>query len=134
MQDPVTEIFGYILVAVGVLLAVREQAEYTRHRGSLFVTTHRYWRRLVISVILGLIGSLFVVYARQLLPHRVTAYTTFVFCLMSLSLLLLVLVALDALETARNAASHSISELHRAVEEQRLRKLAEQAREESSRE
>jgi heme exporter protein D len=129
MIDPVTEIFGYILVGVGLLLAVREQVEFSRRKitGSWFVTPHRYRRRLVVSVILALIGSLFVFHARALIPMRVGTYVIYVFVLMGLSLLLMVLVIVDVMETARNAAKHSLTDLQRAIDEQRrLRQEAAQ--------
>ena len=123
MSDPVTEIFGYILVGVGLLLAAREQVEYSRRKitGSWFVTLARYRRRLVISVILAIIGSLFVVQARNLIPVRVGTFMIYVAVLLTLALLLMILVLMDVLDTARTAAKHSMEDLHRAIEEQRRR-------------
>ena len=123
MNDPVTEIFGYILVAVGILLAVREHYEFARRHvtGSHFVTGRRYRRRLVVSFVMGLIGSLFVLQARALIPLKVHAYMIFVFVLMGLALLLMLLVIVDVMDTARTAAKQSMVDLHRAVEEQKKR-------------
>ena len=128
MSDPITEIFGYILVGVGILLAAREHYEYARREisGSHFATGSRYRRRLVVSVILGCIGSLFVAHARAVIPLQVRTYMVFVFVLMGLALLLMVLVVIDVMDTARTAAKFSMTDLQRALEEQRRKAEAEE--------
>lgn len=126
MSDPVTEIFGYILFAVALLLAIREQIEYSRRdteKQMWLVTPRRYRRRMLVSVVLGIIGGLFVVHARQLIPLRVGTYVMFIFGLMSLSLILVLLVVIDVIDTARTAASSSMRDLQRAIEEEKKRQL-----------
>lgn len=118
MSAIASQVFGWLLICVAVMLAVWELCAYRRrHDASWLVTPRRLRRRAFIAFLLALIGTLFVIESRGLIPHTPTAFVSYVSALMLSALLLLVLSAADAAETARNAAAHSMSEFERAVQE-----------------
>jgi hypothetical protein len=126
MTDRLSDTFGAILIGVAVLLAVWEQIAYS-HRGteSWLVTKRRYRRRLLVSVVLAVVGTLIVLESRRLIDiHRVPMLMVYVFSLTGLSLVLLILAVVDVTDTARNAARHSLSVLAKTVGEKRVAESA----------
>lgn len=119
VTDPVSEVFGYVLVAAAVLLAIRESHVY-RSRGpdSWLITRRRYRRRVLVSIVLGLVGAMIAAWGRGVVDFRdpmtggpnPTPFTIYVLVLTGLSFFLVILAFLDFVETSRNAARHALEE------------------------
>lgn len=119
MSDPVSEVFGYVMAAAAVLLAVRERHAF-RHRGAdaWLITRRRYRRRLFISAVLFSVGIMLAAWGRGAIEFRDAAtgalnplpFTIFVFALTGLALLLIILAGVDFTETASNASRHALEE------------------------
>lgn len=133
-DDWVTDTFGMIVAAVAVLFVIREHMIF-RHRTEAdrwLYTARRYRRRILIALVLAATGVLMVFEARGIIPIRdVRFFTGFVFSITISCLLLVVLAAMDVIETARSAVEYSIRESKQAFEERQeelrqLQKLQQQ--------
>jgi hypothetical protein len=116
-----TETFGYILVVSAVVLAVWEARAYANRDGEAWlVTRRRYRRRLLVCVVLAAIGVVFALEGRGVLPtQRVPVLMAYVAGLGTLSILLVILAAIDLLDTLRSAADQSVREFGRSVDQGR---------------
>jgi uncharacterized membrane protein YidH (DUF202 family) len=118
MNDKLSEIFGYILMASAVVLAVWETYAFrNRAEDAWLITRRRYRRRVLVSGVLILVGVLICVEARGVINiHRVAPLTIYVFTLTGLSLLLVVLALADFADTAQTARRHFMREVESSPE------------------
>lgn len=118
MNDKLSEIFGYILMASAVVLAAWEYFAFsTRAEDAWLITRRRYRRRILVSGVLVLIGILISVEARGLINiHHVAPLTLYVLTLTGLSLMLVVLAITDFADTARTARKHFMREIESSSE------------------
>src|SRR5215217_1029886 len=103
MNDRISEIFGYIVLATSVLLFTWEYRSFAQRdeEDSWLLTARRFRRRTLVSVVLGAIGVLIVVEARHIIDlHQVAALSFYVFSLTGLAVLLLLLAVVDLADTA----------------------------------
>lgn len=127
VENRVTEIFGYILCGASVVLAAFEFYNYRNRTGDAWLATkRRLQRRMMISFVLAAIGVMFVLDARGIFFQRqVALQIAFLIGTTCLAVLLLVLAALDVMETVRGATRESLREIERAIEEERRRQSAQ---------
>lgn len=123
MSDPITEIFGLILVGTAFLLAAWEYHAWKGRYGENFLLTRaRMRRRVVIATILGAIGVLITLESRGTFPTtepgNLIAYASAVFLL---SVLLVVLAGVDVVETLRRAADEAIRDSNRSIDKREPR-------------
>lgn len=125
MAETLWQIFGWVLVGVAGGLAVWEQVAYAhRNETAWLVTRRRYYRRMVIAVVLAAVGVLISVQTRQMIsPQDVGAFTVFVLVVTGLCLLLFILAAVDAYDIAKSAAQHALNEASHSLDEQTLEQL-----------
>lgn len=119
MTDPISEVFGYVLIASAIVLYFRERHAF-RHRGTdaWLITRRRLRRRTVVSVVLALVGAMIAAWGRGMVDFRdprtgapnPTPFTLYILALTALSFVLFVLAFLDFTETSRNATRHALEE------------------------
>jgi heme/copper-type cytochrome/quinol oxidase subunit 3 len=126
-KDFISEIFGYVLIGVAFGLGVWQyNVSRAAAKGSWLNSRRRLHRRIMISVILVLIGTIMVLEAHKYIPtYRPAGLLIYLFSTVTLSLVLLLLAAADVYETANSAMKQSLSELDEAIRCEKLKAEAE---------
>ncbi len=102
MNDRVSEIFGYIVMAAAAVLFVWERVAYNKRNleDAWLLTRRRYVRRSAVSAALAMIGILLVLESVNLLDiSLVVPLTLYVLALCGLAILLLILAMVDLADT-----------------------------------
>lgn len=126
MSDLVSEIFGYVVIFVAVLLFAWEYKAFGRRgaEDAWLVTSRRFKRRTLVSIVLLFVGVLLVVETRGYLDIRdPRALVAYVSVLGGLAIALLILAALDLLDIARKASSHAMREFGESLDSEQRQVL-----------
>lgn len=115
MSDRFTEIFGLILVGTAFLLAAWEYHAWRGRYGENFLLTRpRMRRRVLIAAVLASIGVLITLESRGTFPTNEPGnLIVFAIVVLILSVLLVILAGVDAVETVRRAADETIRDASR---------------------
>lgn len=118
-ESAISDAFGIILVAVGVVLAFWEIGQQRNpDRDRWFVTPRRFRRRMAVSVLMGLIGVLIALDARKIFPFTGIAWALgFAGGVGLLAIVLFILAAVDFVDTVNAAARKSLADLEQAMKQ-----------------
>jgi len=118
-ESAISDAFGIILVAVGVVLAFWEIGQQRNpDRDRWFVTPRRFRRRMAVSILMGLIGVLIALDARKIFPFTGIAWALgFAGGVGLLAIVLFILAAVDFVDTVNAAARKSLADLEQAMKQ-----------------
>jgi Na+-transporting methylmalonyl-CoA/oxaloacetate decarboxylase gamma subunit len=118
-ESAISDAFGIILVAVGVVLAFWEISQQRNpERDRWFVTPRRFRRRMAVSILMGLIGVLIALDARKIFPFTGIAWALgFAGGVGLLAIVLFILAAVDFVDTVNAAARKSLADLEQAMKQ-----------------
>jgi Na+-transporting methylmalonyl-CoA/oxaloacetate decarboxylase gamma subunit len=118
-ESAISDAFGIILVAVGVVLAFWEIGQQRNpERDRWFVTPRRFRRRMAVSILMGLIGVLIALDARKIFPFTgITWALGFAGGVGLLAIVLFILAAVDFVDTVNAAARKSLADLEQAMKQ-----------------
>jgi Na+-transporting methylmalonyl-CoA/oxaloacetate decarboxylase gamma subunit len=118
-ESAISDAFGIILVAVGVVLAFWEVGQQRNpDRDRWFVTPRRFRRRMAVSILMGLIGVLIALDARKIFPFTGIAWALgFAGGVGLLAIVLFILAAVDFVDTVNAAARKSLADLEQAMKQ-----------------
>ncbi|MCX7625567.1 MAG: hypothetical protein N2Z21_05085 [Candidatus Sumerlaeaceae bacterium] len=109
--------FGIILVGTAIVLVCWEVFQQRQpNRDRWFVTPRRFRRRVLVSLLLGIIGVIISLDARRLVPFTgIAGAVTYAVGLGALAILLIVLAITDFFDTMNSAARKSLADLELAM-------------------
>ncbi|MBX7246580.1 MAG: hypothetical protein K1X53_13875 [Candidatus Sumerlaeaceae bacterium] len=115
-----TEVLGGALLAAAAALALWEHRSHKfRDEDPWLLTRRRYRRRMLVSFVLVVIGCLLVGEVRGYIPTtNSSVLILWLLGVMTLSISLLILAAVDLADTAQAASRQSMEDIRQAIEEQ----------------
>ena len=118
MNDRITQIFGLLMTAAAVVLALWEYRAWRGTYGDNFLLTRsRLRRRLLIAGVLAGIGGLLVLEGSGVIPtDDPRLFLAYAASMLLLAIVLLILAGADFIDTVRHASTESLRELERSLQ------------------
>ncbi len=118
MNDSITQIFGILMTAAAVVLAIWEYRAWRGYYGDNFLLTRRRLRRrLLIAGVLAGIGVLLTLEGTGVIPTRdPRLFLAYAAGMLILSVMLLILAGADFVDTVKHASTESLRELEHSLQ------------------